>query len=423
MRSCLVRPRLLLFHRRIFTNEISRNPGTRVSSQNDVAMTTAATARAAAAAATTTTSTPPSTSASASTTAAAAAAVPDLPVPGEPVVRAALRVLNAPTADLKARIGAEAARLWREGKLELPDEKNASLDPPAPSRPAREDGAVTIVAPQKVRRLKNGGTLQSRLAILHSLCHIESWAIDLSWDIIARFGRDPRFAPHLPREFFDDFVRVADDEGRHFLLLRERLEALGSHYGAFEAHDALWHSAAETADSLPARLAVEHAVHEARGLDVMPLTLQKMKLDPESQALLREVVYPEEITHCAAGVRWLRHLHRVATTTDERGDGGDEQDEWTKEARSHPTVESWFHSLVRKHFSGSLKPPFNDEARKAAGFEESWYLPLALDDEKRRKEQAERARREVAKQREEEEVATAAAAALAAGGACSSGRE
>ena len=108
-----------------------------------------------------------------------------------------------------------------------------------------------------------------------------------SWDIIARFGRDPSVSAHLPRAFFDDFVRVADDEGKHFLALRDRLEALGSRYGAFEAHDALWHSASETACSLPARLAVEHAVHEARGLDVMPSTLHKMRLDPESQALLR----------------------------------------------------------------------------------------------------------------------------------------
>ena len=108
-----------------------------------------------------------------------------------------------------------------------------------------------------------------------------------SWDIVARYGRDPTVSRHLPRAFFDDFVRVADDEGKHFLALRDRLEALGSRYGAFAAHDALWHSAAETAHSLPARLAVEHAVHEARGLDVMPMTLEKMRLDPESQALLR----------------------------------------------------------------------------------------------------------------------------------------
>ena len=32
-------------------------------------------------------------------------------------------------------------------------------------------------------------------------------------------------------------------------------------------------------------------MHEARGLDVMPSTLHKMRLDPESQALLRVSIF------------------------------------------------------------------------------------------------------------------------------------
>jgi uncharacterized ferritin-like protein (DUF455 family) len=59
--------------------------------------------------------------------------------------------------------------------------------------------------------------------------------------------------------------KVAEDECRHYELLRARLEELGSQHGAFAAHDGLWESAQETAQSLPARLAVEHCVHEARG--------------------------------------------------------------------------------------------------------------------------------------------------------------
>lgn len=85
-----------------------------------------------------------------------------LPVPGEPLCRAALRVLNAPTADLKARIGAEAARMWLGGELEAPTPRNSGADPPAPERPARDDGAVTIVHPQKVKRLKAGGECLER---------------------------------------------------------------------------------------------------------------------------------------------------------------------------------------------------------------------------------------------------------------------
>lgn len=72
-------------------------------------------------------------------------------------------------------------------------------------------------------------------------------------------------------------MQVAEDECRHYELLRKRLEAMGSHYGAFPAHDALWGSASETAHSLPARLAVEHAVHEARGYTSLLLGLEPGK--------------------------------------------------------------------------------------------------------------------------------------------------
>lgn len=278
-----------------------------------------------------------------------------------------------------------------------------------------------------------------------SLCHIENWAVDLSWDIIARFGQEPSY--HLPRAFFDDFVRVAEDECRHFLLLEKRLEEMGSFYGALPAHDGLWESAMETAHSLAARLAVEHCTHEARGLDVLPQTIHRFRSngDEASALLLEGVIYPEEISHCAAGVRWLRHLHSLAhsaahSTLDDsvqraQHEGGARQQRsdhaepalhaqtlttqqaqhsssaactagdsqalgasrearcegvacscelggagsrwWGDEARSCPTVEEWFHLLIRAHFRGPLKPPFNEEARAKAGFGPEWYLPLA----------------------------------------------
>lgn len=68
----------------------------------------------------------------------------------------------------------------------------------------------------------------------------------------------------MPREFFTDFVKVAQDEGRHFNLLAKRLEELGSSYGALPAHDGLWDSAIATSKDLLARLAIEHCVHEVR---------------------------------------------------------------------------------------------------------------------------------------------------------------
>lgn len=42
-----------------------------------------------------------------------------------------------------------------------------------------------------------------------------------------------------------------------------------------------------------------------------------------------------------------------------------------------PQVQTWFHALTRAHFHGALKPPFNEHARTQAGFDPTWYLPLA----------------------------------------------
>ena len=73
-------------------------------------------------------------------------------------------------------------------------------------------------------------------------------------------------------------------------------------------------------------------------------------------------VLQEEITHCAAGVRWLKHLHSLAhesrepassasPTHDPITDPGlasaSEADvPWMEEARQYPRVELWFHALV-----------------------------------------------------------------------------
>jgi uncharacterized ferritin-like protein (DUF455 family) len=148
-------------------------------------------------------------------------------------------------------------------------------------------------------------------------------------------------------------------------------------------HDGLWESAARTSHSLPARLAVEHCVHEARGCDILPQTVSRFRAggDEASASLLWDTIYQEEITHCAAGVRWLRHLHAAAADAETHW-GADESKwpDWVAEARGI-SVDKYFQKLVRQYFFGRLRGPFNDEARKKAGFEESWYLPLAELDE------------------------------------------
>ena len=150
------------------------------------------------------------------------------------------------------------------------------------------------------------GSPAGRIALLHALAHIELNAIDLGWDIVARFSSEA-----LPRAFFDDWVGVASEEAVHFELLARRLGDFGARYGDLPAHDGLWEAAAATADDLLARLAVVPLVLEARGLDVTPEMAARLERvgDPESAALLRRI-YRDEIGHVAAGVRWFDRLCR-----------------------------------------------------------------------------------------------------------------
>ncbi|KGN63040.1 uncharacterized protein LOC101205330 [Cucumis sativus] len=289
----------------------------------------------------------------------------------ETLVEAALRVLNTSDPFEKAELGDNVASRWLNGAISNPYDPSADL--PVPDRPARLSN-VKLVSPSLMPKLGKAGSLQSRQAIVHSLVHTESWAIDLSWDIIARFGKQEG----MPREFFTDFVRVAQDEGRHFTLLAARLKELGSFYGALPAHDGLWDSAIATSKDLLARLAIEHCVHEARGLDVLPTTIYRFRNggDNETADLLEKVVYPEEVTHCAAGVKWFKYLcqRSIDRKLDEDDDGAESN---AMEMEKEETINK-FHEVVRKYFRGPLKPPFNEVARKAAGFGPQWYEPLAF---------------------------------------------
>jgi len=198
---------------------------------------------------------------------------------------------------------------------------------------------------------RNFGSSAGRLALLHALAHIELNAVDLAWDIVARFAD-----ADLPREFFDDWVGVAAEEAEHFTLLAGRLEALGSWYGALPAHDGLWEAAAATAHDLLARLAIVPLVLEARGLDVTPEMMLRLDRasDAESAAIL-DRIYRDEVGHVAVGVRWFQVLC-----------GAQGLD---------PAVA--YRDRVRRYFTGALKPPFNREARDRAGFPAAYYEPLA----------------------------------------------
>jgi uncharacterized ferritin-like protein (DUF455 family) len=257
----------------------------------------------------------------------------------------AVEALLASDLDRKTEITRDAFSQWKERYLSL----RAPGDPEPPMRPGRP-AAPELVAPRLLRKrpLKSQ---RGRLALIHALAHIELNAIDLALDIVARFA-----AQSVPHSFFDNWMQVADDEARHFNLLRNRLEDLGSHYGALPAHDGLWQAATDTSGDLVARLAVVPLVLEARGLDVTPGMAAELRRvgDGETAAIL-DIIYEDEKTHVAVGAKWFRFFC----------------------ARNGTNAADSFRVLVQKHFHGQIKPPFNDGARAASGLTPLFYRSLS----------------------------------------------
>lgn len=252
----------------------------------------------------------------------------------------AVEVLATADPGAKVELSHALARDWRRG-LVPPPGRPAVADRPA--RPA----LPLLVAPGRVKRRKITAGPAGRAAQLHAIAHIELNAIDLAWDMVARF------AGHgMPRGFADDWVGVAEDEATHFALLTDRLAAFGVAYGDLPAHDGLWQAAERTSGDVLARLAVVPMVLEARGLDVTPAMIAKFaSVGDAASAAVLERILADEIDHVAAGARWFDRLCRAA---------------------GRDPAPTWRH-LVAEHCAGVVKPPFNDAARQQAGFPQSYY--------------------------------------------------
>jgi uncharacterized ferritin-like protein (DUF455 family) len=177
---------------------------------------------------------------------------------------------------------------------------------------------------------------------VHAIAHIEFNAIDLAWDAVYRFRG-------LPHAYYADWVSVANDEARHFSLLRARLQELGYDYGDFDAHNGLWEMAEKTAHDGLARMALVPRVLEARGLDVTPGMIVKLRsLGDSATVAILETILREEVAHVAAGSRWYRwYCERAGIDPAPR-----------------------FRELLGEYARAVLYGPFNFEARSAAGFDD-----------------------------------------------------
>ncbi|HEX7871512.1 MAG TPA: ferritin-like domain-containing protein [Sphingobium sp.] len=260
----------------------------------------------------------------------------------ETVAQACLSVLTTAEPRAKLMRARAVARDWRAGRLEM---RFDVAMPDFPDRPDRPE----LLPPNRMPR-RGKGAEAGRIALLHAIAHIEFSAIDLAFDLIGRFGAG------LPAAFIDDWMTVGAEEAMHFALLDRRLRQMGSHYGALPAHEGLWEAAHETRHDLAARLAVVPLVLEARGLDVTPQMIERLYSagDTRSARIMARIA-SDEVKHVAFGIRWFE---KVAAERDFNA----------------PLT---FQTLVRRHFKGAIKPPFNDSARRQAGLTQEYYTALA----------------------------------------------
>jgi len=268
-------------------------------------------------------------------------------VSGQTLTQMAVEVLTTADGREKTALSRRHAQTWFAARAAGQDIPVGEGAPPLqPARPDRPE----LLDPRDVPR-RRPGSPQGRLAILHAVAHIELNAVDLHWDIIARFGHVP-----MPIGFYDDWVKSADEESKHFNLICDCLEANGSHYGALPAHAGMWRAAEDTAQDLMGRLAVVPMVLEARGLDVTPGMIDIFTKAGDTRAVeAMQVIYAEEVHHVAYGSKWFHFLC----------------------GRHDLDPKEVFHDLVRRYFHGPLKPPFNEEKRAEAGLPPDFYWPLA----------------------------------------------
>jgi len=237
--------------------------------------------------------------------------------------------------DEKLQLTAKAWQLYQQGDLQFD-----SLSEVQGIEYVRFPDKPELLAPRYMRRRKLGtpGGIQ---AFYHALAHIEFIAIYLAWDVLYRFRG-------LPEKFYQDWLRVAQEEAIHFNLIRGHLHKLGIEYGELPAHQGLWEHAQDTAHDLLARLTIIPRCMEARGLDVTPGMIEKIRqLKDEAGIKILQRILEDEQQHVLFGSEWFyQQCHEQQLDPEET-----------------------FKTLLLKYFNNNKpKGPFNTEMRLKAGF-------------------------------------------------------
>ena len=252
-----------------------------------------------------------------------------------------LTLLLMRNADAKA---AAVRALAPFSAVSLAETQAVLAEPPGvPGRPERPE-----LRPPSDMKSRAVGSPEGRAGLLHALAHIESNAVDLALDVLWRFDG-------MPEAFYLDWLQVAREEALHFQLLHAHLAELGFAYGDFPAHNGLWEMAEKTRGDVLARMALVPRTLEARGLDASPAIRNKLiSIGDRRGGEIIAIILRDEIGHVAIGNHWYRYLCQ---------------------ARGLDPI-STYATLATQYGAPRLKGPFNVEARRAAGFEETELVLL-----------------------------------------------
>ena len=248
-------------------------------------------------------------------------------------------ILEEKSTKKKISMFNEFYALYKENRIEFEESYEAKeFCEPSYSSTCR------VISPQDVPKRSNLTSRDGQINLLHAIAHIEYSAIDLAIDAAYRFQG-------LPKKYYDDWLEVADDEIRHFLMLEKLLRELDAEYGDIEVHNALFEASQRT-QTLVERMAVVPRYLEANGLDATPMILTKLKKLPKNimlekvkEALI--IILEEEIDHVKKGDVWFNYACEKDGVSNE----------------------VYFEIIDKYYPQGFLRPKnLNTDARKEAGF-------------------------------------------------------
>lgn len=248
-------------------------------------------------------------------------------------------ILESKNPHAKIEMFGEFYNLYKSGHMEFEKEYKAKE-----FKEASYISTCQVVPPQDVPKRSNLTTVEGQVTLIHAIAHIEFSAIDLALDGAYRFTG-------LPKKYYDDWLEVADDEIRHFLMLEKLLNELGAKYGNIVVHNALFEASQRT-QTLIERMAVVPRYLEANGLDATPMILNKLKKLPKSEMIEKmiqtlSIILEEEVDHVKKGDVWFN---------------------WACE-KEDVKSEIYFEIIEKYYPQCFLRPKnLNTKARKEAGF-------------------------------------------------------